>query len=171
MLHDRDVLLSHLRNDNKIQPPYSSSQINESAMRAAISRIYAQASPQTKAQYERAHNNNTIDLETGLPVWDNWIIRWMLWHAFRYRDSRNKHSPIIWTANTQTESSAGSVLDDDQIASQTANPAWTASEGTHSPEDSTTMARYLQSREYLAEQPPANSEAGAKLPYDPIRDL
>ncbi|CAK4034922.1 Hypothetical predicted protein, partial [Lecanosticta acicola] len=56
--------------------------ISETDMHGEILRIYEQASPQTKPTYDLGRDQDGIEEE-------NWIIRWMLWHAFRYRDQRN----------------------------------------------------------------------------------
>ena len=34
--------------------------------------------------YDLGHDTEGVEME-------NWVIRWMLWHVFRYRDNRNKH--------------------------------------------------------------------------------
>lgn len=62
----------------------STAQIHESAWQREVLRIYHDAQPQTRAVYQFGHD--TADPHTP----DNWIIRWMLWHVFRYRDYRNK---------------------------------------------------------------------------------
>ena len=51
-------------------------------MRNELARIYREASPATKIIYDLAQDNATGQSE-------NWIIRWLLWHVFRYRDERN----------------------------------------------------------------------------------
>ena len=63
--------------------PYSASDVTETAMHAEVQMIYRYASPATKQWYDRG-------LVQEGPTWDDWIIRWCLWHAFRYRDSRNQ---------------------------------------------------------------------------------
>ena len=67
--------------------------ITETARYREIHSIYCDASPETKWWYDRG-----VTQDSG---WDNWIIRWCLWHVFRYRDDRNRHrrSPPI---NTET---------------------------------------------------------------------
>ncbi|KAF2173135.1 hypothetical protein M409DRAFT_62735 [Zasmidium cellare ATCC 36951] len=56
--------------------------INETAMHREILRIYSNASERTKAVYELGHDTEGVGEE-------NWVVRWLLWHAFRYRDQRN----------------------------------------------------------------------------------
>lgn len=55
-------------------------------MHREILQIYQKASEKTKAVYELGHD--TVGVEE-----ENWIIRWLLWHAFRYRDQRNNRKP------------------------------------------------------------------------------
>ena len=45
--------------------------------------IYQTARPETKACYALGHY-----VEGGTE--ENWIIKWFLWHVFRYRDNRNR---------------------------------------------------------------------------------
>ncbi|CAK1365104.1 unnamed protein product [Cercospora beticola] len=52
-----------------------------------VRRIYHTAQPTTKTLYDLA-----VDPE--LPERPNWIIRWMLWHVFRYRDGRQAQKPV-----------------------------------------------------------------------------
>ncbi|KAF7190622.1 hypothetical protein HII31_07781 [Pseudocercospora fuligena] len=65
----------------------STAQIHEDAWQGEVMRIYDEAQPQTLAVYRFGHD--VADPEHP----DNWIIRWMLWHVFRYRDYRNKNRP------------------------------------------------------------------------------
>ncbi|EON69050.1 hypothetical protein W97_08363 [Coniosporium apollinis CBS 100218] len=65
------------------QPPYSSNQITETAMHQEVLRIYSLASPMTRPIYDLGRFRDG-------PNEDNWVIRWCLWHVFRYRDNRNR---------------------------------------------------------------------------------
>lgn len=56
--------------------------INETAMHREILRIYWNASERTKVVYDLGHDTEGVEEE-------NWVVRWLLWHAFRYRDQRN----------------------------------------------------------------------------------
>ena len=69
-------------------PPYSASDITEAAMRREVQTIYRGASVYTRQWYDRAVCQEGVN-------WDNWIITWCLWHAFRYRDSRNTNSDAL----------------------------------------------------------------------------
>ncbi|CAK1356647.1 unnamed protein product [Cercospora beticola] len=62
---------------------YRTSQVDTEAMAAECRRIYLRASSTTKPIYDLAEDPCT----PGLP---NWIIQWMLWHVFRYRDGRGE---------------------------------------------------------------------------------
>jgi len=80
-------------------PPYSASDVTEAAMRREVQTIYYLASLQTRQWYDRAICQEGVN-------WDNWIIRWCLWHAFRYRDSRNTNLDApegTWTHQREDE--------------------------------------------------------------------
>jgi len=76
-------LLPHLINDPNVKPPYSNTQICENAMHDEILFIYRNARPETKTFYDLGHYVDS-DIE------ENWVIKWLLWHVFRYRDNRNR---------------------------------------------------------------------------------
>lgn len=60
---------------------YPSSYIGDQALSEESLRVYANASPETRAIYDLAYDPDR-------PNDPNWIIRWFLWHVFRYRDGR-----------------------------------------------------------------------------------
>lgn len=78
-----DSLAPQFRVDPTIEPPYSNSQISETAIHREILNIYQNARHETKPVYDLGRDTAGVEEE-------NWVIRWMLWHVFRYRDSRNK---------------------------------------------------------------------------------
>lgn len=80
-------LLPELINDPNVKPPYSNTQINEAAMHAQTLYIYRTARPETRMYYELGHYHEG-DTE------ENWVIKWLLWHVFRYRDNRNRGRSI-----------------------------------------------------------------------------
>ncbi|KAH9839598.1 hypothetical protein Tdes44962_MAKER08053 [Teratosphaeria destructans] len=47
-------------------------------------RIYHLARPLTRQVYDLGRDTERVEEE-------NWVIRWMLWHVFRYRDNRNRN--------------------------------------------------------------------------------
>ncbi|KAG8627595.1 hypothetical protein KVT40_005078 [Elsinoe batatas] len=97
-------LLPHLLHDPTVKPPYSNTQISESAMHQETIYIYRTARPETRVFYERGHYMEG-DAE------ENWIIKWLLWHVFRYRDNRNRGRAMpAWIARpSQGPESPGSA--------------------------------------------------------------
>ena len=67
--------------------------------------IYQTARPETKAYYDRAHYT-----EGGTE--ENWIIKWFLWHVFRYRDNRNRGRSVP-APNPRDSNNAASTGDSD----------------------------------------------------------
>ncbi|EMC98115.1 hypothetical protein BAUCODRAFT_46353, partial [Baudoinia panamericana UAMH 10762] len=78
-----ESLLPELRNSN-IEPPYSHAHVSETALHREILRIYHHARRETRIIYELGRDTDRVEEE-------NWVIRWMLWHVFRYRDNRNRN--------------------------------------------------------------------------------
>ncbi|QIW96694.1 hypothetical protein AMS68_002212 [Peltaster fructicola] len=91
---DRSALLPNLQHNAAIQPPFSNSQISETAMHREIMLVYRQASAETRPCYDLAQNTDSTEAE-------NWVIRWCLWHVFRDRDRRKKsrHTVIVGTTH------------------------------------------------------------------------
>ena len=91
-----------------IEPPYSHAHISETYIHREILRIYGEARRETRAIYDLGHDRDRIEEE-------NWVIRWMLWHVFRYRDNRNRNrkggppSPGADDDEDDTESGDGST--------------------------------------------------------------
>ncbi len=67
-----------------VKPPFSHGHISESSLQRETLRIYNNAHSKTRVIYDLAHYKDGNEGE-------NWIFRCMLWHVFRYRDSRNKN--------------------------------------------------------------------------------
>lgn len=84
MTECQDVLVPSLRGNTSVEPPYSNAQISETVTHREILRIYRMARPETRVVYDLGRDTARLEEE-------NWVIRWMLWHVFRYRDSRNKN--------------------------------------------------------------------------------
>ena len=84
MTASADSLAPQFRDDPKVEPPYSNAQISETTIHREILRIYSSARRETRAVYDLGRDTDRIEEE-------NWVIRWMLWHVFRYRDSRNRN--------------------------------------------------------------------------------
>lgn len=83
-----DSLAPQFRDDPTVEPPYSNAQISETAIHREILRIYHSARRETKAVYDLGRDTDRVEEE-------NWVIRWMLWHVFRYRDNRNKNRRAV----------------------------------------------------------------------------
>jgi hypothetical protein len=66
--------------------------IKESALHKEVEVIYMSASPRTAPWYE-------LGVYQDGPNTENWVIRWCLWHVFRYRDDRNRNRGGIALAN------------------------------------------------------------------------
>jgi hypothetical protein len=84
MCSQRENLTPDAQTNPKVKPPYSSSMIKEDIQYREVQQIYQRALPHTRALYEKG---NFMDGRN----WDNWVIRWCLWHVFRYRDERNRN--------------------------------------------------------------------------------
>ncbi|KXS97652.1 hypothetical protein AC579_1170 [Pseudocercospora musae] len=112
-----------------------SGSINETAMHSEILQIYHRATPSTKAVYDLGRDTDGLEEE-------NWIVRWLLWHAFRYRDTRNNRNRRA--------------------------PNGTVARGVPSGDDSTTPT---DSESSPREQSEASSEreTGGCRYYDPVR--
>lgn len=81
---DRNNLTPQTRADPQVTAPYSSAMITETARHREVISIYHYASLESRAIYDRGVMQDGSN-------WDNWIIRWCLWHVFRYRDDRNRN--------------------------------------------------------------------------------
>lgn len=97
LTEDKDALLVELRGTG-IEPPYSHAHVTETAIHREIMRIYQFARPETRMIYDLGRDVDRVEEE-------NWVIRWMLWHVFRYRDNRNR--------NRRGVTSNGNSPDDD----------------------------------------------------------
>lgn len=69
--------------------------INESARRQEVWQIWINSRDEMRLIY----NMGTI-IEAGKII-DNWIIRWCLWHVYRYRDSRNRRTQFAPSLNAE----------------------------------------------------------------------
>jgi len=78
--------------------PFSNGDVPESLRHREILNIYRHASADTRPYYDCGRDVETIEEE-------NWVIRWLLWHVFRYRDDRNKN---------RRQASPGSSSSEDQ---------------------------------------------------------
>lgn len=60
---------------------FPSSHVGDQMLSDEASRVYSHASPDTRKIYDLAFDPDR-------PNDPNWVIRWFLWHVFRYRDGR-----------------------------------------------------------------------------------
>lgn len=67
-----------------LEPPYSHAHVSETAIHREILRIYRMSRPETRSVYDLGRDLDRAEEE-------NWVIRWLLWHVFRYRDNRNRN--------------------------------------------------------------------------------
>lgn len=110
--HARDVMSVHRQNltdqsraDPAVVPPYKWDEISETAKHNQILLIVAGAQPQTRPYYQVGRYMTKVAEE-------NWVARWYLWHAFRYRDNRvPKSRSAAANAGTQPPYTAGGYYD------------------------------------------------------------
>lgn len=69
--------------ESESEASYPSSQVDEQIFHAEMAYIFRNAQPATKIIYDLAHDADASHRP-------NWIVQWMLWHVFRYRDGRQK---------------------------------------------------------------------------------
>lgn len=74
----RHNLTDQSRADPAVIPPYKWDEISETAKHNQILSIVAGAQPQTRPYYQVGRYMTKVAEE-------NWVARWYLWHAFRYR--------------------------------------------------------------------------------------
>lgn len=72
------------RADPYLPKPYKWDALSETAKHRAILDIYANAGSVVKYYYDLGRVCNSVGVE------ENWVIRWFLWHSFRYRDNRDR---------------------------------------------------------------------------------
>ena len=108
-----DSLAPQFRDDPTVEPPYSNAQISETAIHREILRIYQSARRETKVIYDLSRDTDRVKEE-------NWVIRWMLWHVFRYRDHRNKNRHA---ASPSDEDSGGALSPGGSEISPTSQPS------------------------------------------------
>lgn len=100
-----DSLAVWCKHDPDLKPPYSFSQISATAISKEISKIYNDSGPKTRECYDLAQDTSGQK--------DNWIIAWMLWHAFRHSDKRNNVGTCVSRNNKngfrRTEGPCGGI--------------------------------------------------------------
>ncbi|EMF13259.1 uncharacterized protein SEPMUDRAFT_148616 [Sphaerulina musiva SO2202] len=136
------------------QTSYSTSQIEEALMDAEAQRIYATAQPATRSLYDLA-------IDPALPDRPNWIIRWMLWHVFRYRDGRQQ-------SGNQRGSARDAALNHELSMITTSN----ITEAAATPTTTTTMMATTTATIRSVSSVPASAilPSGKKQFFDPVRE-
>ncbi|KAK4958914.1 hypothetical protein LTR10_003711 [Elasticomyces elasticus] len=120
LTENREALLVELRHSG-LEPPFSHAHISETFIHREILQIYYNARAETRAIYDLGHDRERVEEE-------NWVIRWMLWHVFRYRDNRNR--------NRRGPSSGSPGDDDDDDDTESGDGAASAGgSSTKSPSD------------------------------------
>ncbi|KAH9864241.1 hypothetical protein J1614_010175 [Plenodomus biglobosus] len=74
-------LTQQSRANPNVVPPYKWDELSETAKHNQILLIVAKANSQTRPYYQEGRYMTNVAEE-------NWVARWYLWHAFRYRDNR-----------------------------------------------------------------------------------
>ncbi|KAK3669533.1 hypothetical protein LTR78_010587 [Recurvomyces mirabilis] len=92
---DEAALVPALMNTGA-KPPYSHAQISETALQGETQKIYDSARGETKVFYALG-----LDMDQTPPR--NWVIAWMLWHVFRYRDIRNRNRKANVASNSDKD--------------------------------------------------------------------
>lgn len=78
LFKSRNSLQPELIQDETISPPFSLTQISETAFQRQVEKIYESASSQTKGIYDLTRTDHE----------GNWVIRWMLWRVIQSRQKR-----------------------------------------------------------------------------------
>jgi len=75
-------LTNHSQADPKVRKPYKWDEISETAKHQGILELAHGSGQDTRRFYDEGRYITTAAEE-------NWVARWYLWHAFRYRDNRD----------------------------------------------------------------------------------
>lgn len=139
----------------------STAQIHETAWQNEVLRIYNDAQPQTRAVYQFGHD--IADPQAP----DNWIIRWMLWHVFRYRDYRNKQQ--------RSGNDAGSGDDDEDGSDQLSPPESSSSRkgsasSTAASSNQTGRSKHTVKRPKLTTLCTIEAASSSRSYWDPVRN-
>lgn len=88
--------------------PYSNSDIPETYRHREILNIYRLASSDTRPYYDCGRDIELLEEE-------NWVIRWLLWHVFRYRDDRNRNRRQASPSRSSSEDQNMDVSNGSQV--------------------------------------------------------
>lgn len=168
---DQSNLYPQYKEDGNVQPPYTYNQITESARHTEILNIYRLAAPETRQFYERGRY---IDG----PNEENWVIRWCLYHSFRYTDNRNRvrskanraaASGATQPSGSGTSSSAPGSLGGARNDDEQSETSFEGSDGAR-PRFSRTVSR-TDSIAAEGRNVARRTSSTSRSFYDPVRDL
>ena len=139
--------------------------VDNTAWNDEVSQIYHSARPETRVLYDLGRDLERTEGE-------NWIIRWMLWHVFRYRDYRNNNNnnkgqrAIITTSGPSNSlySFPADILTGPNIAASETNEQ----EGKSKVQVVTLNWKPVQSTLTVQEHPPSQAVHGQF--WDPVRN-
>ena len=94
MSRDPANLTTYSKADPSVKKPYKWDELSETAKHGEILRIASMASVHTKPYYELGRYSTQVNEE-------NWVVRWYLWHSFRYRDNRDNRARAVAGAANQ----------------------------------------------------------------------
>lgn len=80
--YNPDNLSENSRADPRTQAPYRWDQLTETAIHREILAIASTDNATTRHFYNKGRWTDTVE--------ENWVVRWYLWHSFRYRDNRER---------------------------------------------------------------------------------
>lgn len=89
-----------LQNNAEVRPPYTYNQIQESVRHREIINIFRTASDTTRPFYAMGSYFNGGNEE-------NWVVRWCLYHSFRYTDNRNRRTNRPGASSASTPARGG----------------------------------------------------------------
>jgi hypothetical protein len=80
LFKSRKSLQPELMDDASVRPPFSLTQITETAFQRQVEKIYRLASSQTRGIYDLTKTEHA----------GNWVIRWMLWRVVQARQRQHQ---------------------------------------------------------------------------------
>lgn len=82
LCNDGNSILPHLRKDSSVRPPYTVTQITESALRRETQRIHRLANEDTSQIYD-------IGVAPVRADEGSWVVRWLLWNTIKMGGNRD----------------------------------------------------------------------------------
>jgi len=101
----------HYQGEGEVQQRYSYNHFTESALLREILHIWHKGAAELQPFYARGqHLKDSVE--------DNWVIRWCLYHSFRYTDKRNRNSFRTSRPSRDVSRKVASSLHHDPATSQ-----------------------------------------------------